>query len=194
MWPLSYKNGSPECQKNPRIPNILTNNCSGKGKLTHRQSLYRLEPAELSVAVWLILIMFISPVSIILYWRSTVGTKQIKYTAIDSGWVLIFYYFFPFLFRFFLAVQKYECSCLYHFAPYMPIYHSITVVLDVVIFGDRVFLNFLIFPYLLSPALTSDASIAMSIHEHKNKHKHKGSLCASEDGHDISISIRVRIN
>ena len=25
-------------------------------------------------------------------------------------------------------------------------------------------------------------------HKHKHKHKHKKSLCASEDGHDISIS------
>ena len=34
MWPLGFKKGTPECPKNPQIPNILTDSCSVKDKIT----------------------------------------------------------------------------------------------------------------------------------------------------------------
>ena len=46
-----------------------------------------------------------------------------KCPAIDSGCGLIFFHFFFFLF--FLEIQKLIALCLYHFARYMRIYHTI---------------------------------------------------------------------
>ena len=33
MWPLGFKKGTPECRKNPEIPNTRTDSCSVSGKL-----------------------------------------------------------------------------------------------------------------------------------------------------------------
>ena len=51
LWPLGVKKGAPECQKNPEIPNIVTDSCLVKDKLTHRQLSYGLKPAELSAVL-----------------------------------------------------------------------------------------------------------------------------------------------
>ena len=93
-----------------------------------------------------------------------------KSPAIDSGCGLIFFHLF--FFSFFLEVQKLIALCLYHFALYMRIYHSIKpyfnvfrfsvksirirhpvelvllidfTILDVLIFGSRVFFNLNLF-------------------------------------------------